>query len=70
MEKYITERFSIESLKTELNNKNSEFYFAEVDNKIVGKAIRAAGERNAGYIWLGVWEKNTRALAFYQLEAG
>ena len=29
MEKYIAERFSIESLKTELNTKNSEFYYTE-----------------------------------------
>jgi ribosomal protein S18 acetylase RimI-like enzyme len=107
MEKYIAERFSIESLKTELNNKNSEFYFAEIDNKVVGylkinfgnaqtelkddsaveieriyvikafqgkkvgqllfeKAIRVANERSARYIWLGVWEKNKSALAFYR----
>jgi ribosomal protein S18 acetylase RimI-like enzyme len=30
------------------------------------KAIGIARQRNADYIWLGVWEENHKALRFYR----
>ena len=30
------------------------------------KALQIAQEKNVGYLWLGVWEENHRALAFYK----
>lgn len=36
MKKYLEEELSVEKLTAELNNKDSEFYFATVDDKIVG----------------------------------
>jgi hypothetical protein len=36
MKKYLDEGFASEKLKTELTDKNSEFYFARLDNKVVG----------------------------------
>ncbi|NCB51229.1 MAG: GNAT family N-acetyltransferase [Clostridia bacterium] len=33
---------------------------------LMNKAISVASERNKAYIWLGVWEKNESALAFYK----
>ena len=36
MQKYLDERFSIEKLTAELNDKNAIFYFAQLENKIVG----------------------------------
>jgi len=36
MNKYLDEGFSIEKLTTELNNTNSEFYFALFENNIIG----------------------------------
>lgn len=107
MKKYLEESFSVEKLTAELNNPNSEFYFAEFDNKVIGylklnfgpsqtelkdekaleieriyvlkefhgekvgqwlyeKAMQIAREKNADYIWLGVWEENPRAIKFYQ----
>lgn len=107
MRKYLEEGFSIEKLTAELNNKNSEFYFATIDNKVIGylklnfgqsqtelkddkaleieriyvlkefhgksvgqllyeKAIQIARQTNADYVWLGVWEKNPRAINFYK----
>lgn len=36
MQKYLDENLSIEKLKTELENPNSEFYFAENNDKILG----------------------------------
>ncbi len=36
MKKYLEEGFSLEKLTVELNDKNSEFYFAELDNHVIG----------------------------------
>ena len=36
MQKYFLENLSIEKLKTELENPNSEFYFAENNDEILG----------------------------------
>jgi len=107
MTKYLEERFSIEKLTTELNDKNSEFYFATLDNNVIGylklnvgqsqtelqddkaleieriyilrefhgknvgqllynRAIQIAKQKNADYIWLGVFEGNPRAINFYK----
>lgn len=106
MIKYLKESFADEKLTAELNNPDSHFYFAQLDNKIIGylklntddaqtekqdhnaleieriyvakefhgqnvgqvlyaQALETAKELNATYIWLGVWEKNFRAVSFY-----
>lgn len=36
MKKYLEEGFSIEKLTTELKDNNSEFYFATLDNNVIG----------------------------------
>jgi len=36
MRKYLSENFSINQLNIELNNENSEFYFATTNNTIIG----------------------------------
>jgi len=107
MEAYLTSSFSVEKLTQELNNPNTEFYFAKNEDNIVGylkvnkgeaqtehinlnafeieriyvdkaylgkkvgqllfnKAIELAKSKNVTYVWLGVWEENHRALAFYE----
>ncbi|WP_330745896.1 GNAT family N-acetyltransferase [Chryseobacterium sp. CP-77] len=104
---YLEKSFSKEKLFTELNDQNSEFYFAELDNEVIGylklnmglsqtedkldnaleieriyvlkefhgkkvgqvlyqKALEIAVQKQVHYIWLGVWEKNDRAIAFYR----
>ena len=107
MEKYLEEGFSNWKLAAELDDINSQFYFAEHDNRIIGylklnsgtsqtelknekksleieriyvikefqgrkvgqllfdKALQVANQQNAEFIWLGVWENNTRAINFY-----
>lgn len=106
LQNYLEEGFSIKKLTAELTNPNSEFYFAELDNKVIGylkinfgqaqteiiddKAIeieriyvlkefhgrrvgqvlyntslQIAKKKNAAYLWLGVWEENSRAISFY-----
>ncbi|WP_406843573.1 GNAT family N-acetyltransferase [Flavobacterium soyae] len=107
MKDYLEKGFSTEKLTEELTNKNSEFYFAVLDNNVIGylkinfgesqtelqdeksleieriyvskefhgkkvgqllyeRAIQTAKEKNADYVWLGVWEENHRALSFYK----
>lgn len=107
MTKYLDEAFSLEKLTTELNDNNAEFYFAAMDEKIVGylklnfghsqteikddrgveieriyvlkeyqgkkvgqslyeKAVNIAKQKNADYVWLGVWKENLRAINFYK----
>lgn len=107
MTSYLNEEFSAEKLSAELNNQNSEFYFAQLDGQVIGylklnfgesqtelkddkaleieriyvlqefhgkkvgqilydKAIEVAQQKNADYVWLGVWEENPRAIRFYE----
>lgn len=107
MKKYLEEEFTTEKLITELDNTNSEFYFAIYDDNVIGylklnfgqsqtelkddkgleveriyvlkefhgkkvgqllyeMALQIAGQNNVEYIWLGVWEENSRAIGFYK----
>jgi ribosomal protein S18 acetylase RimI-like enzyme len=107
MQAYIEFSFNEQQLLSEINNPDSTFYFAMLDNKAIGylklnvglaqtevlddnlieieriyvlkdfhgqkagqflldKAIAIARERNAEFIWLGVWEKNLKAMRFYE----
>lgn len=107
MAKYLEEGFSLDKLTAELNDQNSEFYFAVFENSIIGylklnfgqsqtelkydktieieriyvlksfhgknvgqilydKSLQIANQKNADYVWLGVWEANQRAINFYK----
>jgi diamine N-acetyltransferase len=107
MKSYLEEGYSLNKLQAELSDTNVEFYFAELDEIIIGylkvntgssqtelkdeqaleieriyvlkeyhgkkvgqllyeKAIEIAMTKNLNYIWLGVWEENTRAIHFYK----
>ncbi|ABR74112.1 N-acetyltransferase [Actinobacillus succinogenes] len=107
MEVYLAAHFSTEQLQSELANPHSNFYFAEINNKVVGylklnfstaqtesfdlnaveieriyvlsqfqgtgigkrlyqHALEFAKQRMAKYLWLGVWEHNSKAIEFYK----
>ena len=107
MKKYLDEGFSVAKLRSELEDKDSEFYFATLDEKVIGylkinfgqsqtelqddkaieieriyvlkefqqksvgqllydKALEIARQKNADFIWLGVWEENPGAINFYK----
>lgn len=107
MQRYLQESFSDEKLAEELNNPGSEFYFALLDQRVIGYlkintgvaqtelkeaggleieriyvlkefhglkvgqvlfnlAMEMARRRGFAYVWLGVWEENHRAIAFYR----
>lgn len=107
MDKYLEEGFSKEKLISELEDENTEFYFATLNNEVIGylklnfgdsqtelkddkaleieriyvlkefhgkkvgqilyeKAIKVARDKKTEFAWLGVWEKNERAISFYK----
>ncbi|RYY84446.1 MAG: GNAT family N-acetyltransferase [Chitinophagaceae bacterium] len=43
-----------------------EFIGKGVGAALMAESIRIAGERNKQWVWLGVWERNARAIAFYE----
>lgn len=62
--------------QTELKTANSlevqriyvlkEYFGKSVGQMLFNKAIKLAMESRKEFIWLGVWEKNKRAIAFYE----
>lgn len=107
IEIYLDEGFSASKLKFELENPNSKFFFALLEDKPIGylkvnfgnsqtelkvdntleieriyvlkdfhgmkvgqilfeKAIQLAKSNRVNFVWLGVWEKNSRAISFYK----
>ena len=107
MKLYMDTKFSIENLLSELENKNSKFFFIRWNEAIAGymkinseaalshpnndhcleieriyilqrnqgkqlgkllldKAIEIAKNAGMEYIWLGVWERNFKAMDFYE----
>jgi ribosomal protein S18 acetylase RimI-like enzyme len=105
--KYLEEGFSVDKLTEEVGHVASQFYFATLNEQVIGylklntgksqtealddaaleieriyvraayhgqkvgqllynKAIQVAEERKSPFVWLGVWEKNPRAIRFYE----
>jgi len=42
------------------------FHGKQVGQLLYNKAIQIAQQAGASYVWLGVWEKNLRAISFYK----
>ena len=107
MNVYLDSRFSREQLSSELMNLDTEYYFAFIDERVIGYlklntgpsqtelknensleieriyvlkgyqgnkigqkfcelAVLVARRKNIDFVWLGVWEKNLKAIRFYQ----
>ncbi|MBK6901496.1 MAG: GNAT family N-acetyltransferase [Saprospirales bacterium] len=43
-----------------------DFHGKNLGQLLYEKAIQIARQKNADYIWLGVWEENSRAINFYK----
>jgi len=62
--------------QTELNDKQAleieriyvlqQYHGQKVGQLLYEKAMQLAIEKEAAYVWLGVWEENPRAIRFYQ----
>lgn len=44
----------------------NEYHGKKVGQLLFDHAIKLATQRNLKYVWLGVWEENVKAIAFYQ----
>lgn len=60
-----TERDDQDAVEIERIYIRKEFHGKQFGLFLLEKAIEIAKVNNAPYIWLGVWEHNTQALAFY-----
>ena len=61
-----SEEMGYESLEIERIYIKNEFQKHGLGKYLLNKAIEIAMERNKKKIWLGVWEKNENAIAFYK----
>jgi diamine N-acetyltransferase len=61
-----TELKDVKALEIERIYVLKEFHGKNVGQVLYEKAISIAKQKNADYIWLGVWEKNPRAINFYK----
>ena len=69
-------KLNFRQAQTELNDENSveleriyvlkAFLGKRVGQLLYDKAVEIARAKKANYIWLGVWEKNLRAIHFYK----
>ncbi|MBS7254073.1 GNAT family N-acetyltransferase [Flavobacterium branchiicola] len=60
-----TEKQENNTLEIERIYVAKEFHGKKVAQELYAQAIQTAEEIKASYIWLGVWEKNFRAVSFY-----
>ena len=61
-----SEEMGDESLEIERIYIKNNFQKHGIGKYLLNKAIEIAMERNKNKIWLGVWEKNENAIAFYK----
>jgi len=61
-----TELKDIKALEIERIYVPKEFHGKSVGQILYDKAIQIAKQKDSSYVWLGVWEKNPRAVSFYK----
>ncbi|WP_028612600.1 GNAT family N-acetyltransferase [Paenibacillus harenae] len=61
-----TEKMGNDTLEIERIYIRKKFHEQGLGKNLINKAIEIAIERNKEKIWLGVWEKNERAITFYK----
>ncbi|MDP4086731.1 MAG: GNAT family N-acetyltransferase [Bacillota bacterium] len=61
-----SEEMGDESLEVERIYIRNKFQKHGLDKYLIQKAMEIAGKENKKKIWLGVWEKNENAIAFYK----
>jgi ribosomal protein S18 acetylase RimI-like enzyme len=69
-------KLNLADAQTELKRENSieieriyilkDYHGKKVAQLLFETALTIANERNASFIWLGVWEHNPRAIHFYK----
>ncbi|HET6225590.1 MAG TPA: GNAT family N-acetyltransferase [Bacteroidia bacterium] len=61
-----TELKNLQALEIERIYVKKEFQGKQVGQLLFEKAVEQARQHRAPYIWLGVWEKNEKAIQFYK----
>lgn len=61
-----TELKNIQALEIERIYVSKQFQGKQIGKLLFNKALQLAKEMHAPYLWLGVWEKNTKAILFYK----
>ncbi|WP_129713925.1 GNAT family N-acetyltransferase [Pedobacter sp. SYP-B3415] len=61
-----TERQDEEAVEIERIYVLTDYHGRKVGQLLLNQAVRLAIGRQSPYVWLGVWEKNPRAIRFYQ----
>lgn len=61
-----TELKDSKALEIERIYVSKEFHGKNIGQLLYDKAIQIAKLKNADYVWLGVWEENSRAISFYK----
>jgi ribosomal protein S18 acetylase RimI-like enzyme len=61
-----TEQKDADAFEIERIYVDAAFLGKKVGQLLFNKAIEIANAKKAAYVWLGVWEENHRALAFYK----
>lgn len=69
-------KINLGQTQTEIKEENSleieriyvlkDFHGKKVGQQLYEKAMEIAEQKNVDYVWLGVWEKNPRAIRFYE----
>ncbi|WP_407429674.1 GNAT family N-acetyltransferase, partial [Arcticibacter sp.] len=61
-----TEAMDAEALEIERIYVLAAYHGHKVGQILYNKAMQVAEERKSPFVWLGVWEKNPRAIRFYE----
>jgi ribosomal protein S18 acetylase RimI-like enzyme len=61
-----TEAYGPQSIEVERIYVKKEFHSKGLGRVLLNKAIALANEQRKSFIWLGVWEKNDKAINFYK----
>lgn len=61
-----TELHNLDAVEIERIYVLQQYHGKQVGQQLFNRAISVACQRNAPYLWLGVWEENHRAIAFYK----
>ncbi len=61
-----TEQFDSESMELERFYILNEFQGLQIGQSVLQKVLKIAEEKGVAFLWLGVWDKNSRAIRFYE----
>lgn len=61
-----TEKHNLSAVEIERIYVSEAYYGMKVGQSLFAKALEIAHQRKANSLWLGVWEKNLKAIKFYK----